>query len=126
MIQLILHLIGDYITQSDWMARNKMHSNVAAIMHATVYALPFLLIGSPLAVFVIWWTHFCIDRFRLAKYVVFAKNWIGCFDYLKPRWEECNGTGYPPGVPAWMAVWLLIIADNTLHLTINCLALKFL
>ncbi len=32
-------------------------------------------------------------------------------------------TGYPSATPAWLAVWLLIIADNTLHLLINHYAL---
>jgi hypothetical protein len=35
------------------------------------------------------------------------------------------GTGYHKDKPPWMAVWLLIIADNTLHLLCNGLALAF-
>ena len=34
-------------------------------------------------------------------------------------------TGFDPETPAWMAVWLLIITDNTLHLSINRLALSY-
>ena len=41
MNQLILHLIGDYVTQSDWMAQNKTKSTWAALCHATVYGAPF-------------------------------------------------------------------------------------
>ena len=90
------------------------------------YTLPFLfLTRSVVALAVICVTHFVIDRWRLARYVVWVKN------YLAPRgsnrpWSECVGTGYPAERPAWLAVWLLIIADNVMHVTINALALAYL
>jgi hypothetical protein len=143
MTQLILHLIGDYVTQSDWMAQNKAKSTWAAFCHATVYSLPFLLIGSLWAFLVIWSTHLLIDRFRLARFVVWAKNIIFSGDFwawacaknrtdrlwsIWPRfnWSNCSSTGYPSDAPPWLAVWLLIAADNTLHLAINALSLHFL
>lgn len=173
MIQLILHLIGDYLTQSDWMAQNKTKHSLPAMAHALVYSLPFLFLTahapSPaLAGMVILVTHFLIDRYRLARYVVWAKNWLGphrmetkpealerakqegrvssggifmpgelgafLYDYDNnprrveptPTWRECSATGYPPERPIWLAVWLLIVADNTLHLAINWAALKWL
>lgn len=148
MEQLILHLLGDYITQSDWMASNKTTSSVPCLVHATVYSLPFLLLTrSPLALFAIWSTHFVIDRYRLAKYVVWAKNVllsprerlsseanVGPHIYthttweLDPKlhWENCKVTGYPSETPVWLATWLMIIADNTMHLTINYLSLRYL
>jgi hypothetical protein len=124
MLQLILHLFGDYVTQSDWMAQNKTKASFPAFAHALAYSLPFLILTrSPLALAVILVTHFLIDRFRLARYVVFAKNFIGA---PWPKWSDCKGTGYPSDRPAWMAVWLLIIADNTIHLAINYAALRWL
>ena len=120
MNQLLLHLIGDYVTQSDWMAQRKTTNTWAAFVHATIYSLPFLLIGTWRAVLVIWSTHLLIDRFRLARFVVFAKNFMG---WPWPEWKNCQATGYPSERPAWMAVWLLIAADNTIHLTINYAAL---
>jgi hypothetical protein len=123
MLQLILHLIGDYVSQSNWMALNKAKNSFAALCHATAYSLPFLLIGNLRAVLVIWATHFLIDRFRLARYVVFAKNYLG---WPWPQWADCHATGYPSGTPAWLAVWLLIAADNTIHLAINYSALRWL
>lgn len=125
MIQLILHLIGDYILQSEWMAQNKTKSTWAALIHATIYALPFALIASPAAWIVIWGTHLVIDRFRLARYVIFVKNFLGAPSTWKP-WAECKATGYHESVPAWMAVWLMIIVDNTLHLCINYLSLGYM
>lgn len=123
MTQLILHLIGDYLTQSDWMALNKTKNSLVALCHTAIYALPFLWIGSFSAVFVIWSTHFFIDRFCLARYVVFAKNFMG---WPWPTWADCKATGYPSDRPLWMTVWLTVIADNTIHLTINWAALRWL
>ena len=82
MEQLILHLIGDYLTQSDWMAQNKTKAFLPAWAHAWVYSTPFLLLCSndnrgTLAFGVIVFSHFFIDRYRLARYVVWAKNWLG-------------------------------------------------
>lgn len=131
MEQLLLHLIGDYVTQSDWMAQNKTKSSWAALCHAFVYSLPFALIASPYGLLVIYTTHFLIDRFRLARYLVFAKN-FSIFHYFEaeawpwPKWEDCKATGYPSGSPAWLSVWLMIIADNTLHLCINYASLRWL
>jgi Protein of unknown function (DUF3307) len=125
MIQLILHLIGDYVTQSDWMAQNKTKSTWAAFCHATVYALPFLAIASLNAWLVIWLTHLIIDRYRLARYVVWAKNFMAPVSDWKP-WAECSGTGYHKDSPPWLSVWLMIAADNTLHLGINYLAIAAL
>lgn len=145
MIQLILHFWGDYLFQSDWAANNKTSNSFACLVHATLYSLPFLLLRPSWAAFaVIFITHFFIDRFRLAKYLVYAKNFLappsaikeiiwrdepelpGQSGHRKLAWSNCKATGYPSETPAWMAVWLMIIADNTLHLTINYLALKYL
>jgi hypothetical protein len=41
-------------------------------------------------------------------------------------WSECSITGYPKEAPPWMAVWLMIAADNTIHLAINELSLTYL
>lgn len=134
MEQFLAHLWGDYIFQGDWMANNKTAKSFAALCHVLSYGVPFFIIGASWwALIVIVGTHFFIDRFRLAKYVVFTKNliapglltaspeWIA-----KYGWENCKGTGYPSETPPFLAVWLLIIADNTLHLTINYLALRYL
>lgn len=124
MEQILLHLIGDYITQTDWMATEKTKRITPAIVHASVYSLPFLLLSPSLAaILVIWGTHFLIDHYRLARYVVFAKNWATNHSL---RWADCSATGYHKDTPPWLAFWLLIIADNTLHLCINYGALRWL
>lgn len=123
MAEIILHLVGDYITQTHWMSVNKTKSSWPAFVHALVYTLPFLLVGSPWACLFILVTHFFIDRFRLARYVVFLKNKATDFSLA---WADANQTGYHKDVPAWLSVWLMIIADNTMHLLCNHLALTFL
>tara|TARA_R100000908_G_scaffold62889_1_gene42667 strand:+ start:205 stop:585 length:381 start_codon:yes stop_codon:yes gene_type:complete len=126
MLQLILHLIGDYLLQSDWMALNKTKCSKAAAAHAVTYSLPFLLIcPSAEAFLVICITHFFIDRFRLARYVVFAKSRLGPKRYWH-KWEDCKETGYHKDVPQWLSLWLLVACDNTIHLLINFLALEYL
>lgn len=132
MEQLILHLIGDYILQSDWMAINKGKRMFPAVCHVTFYSLSFLLIGSTVSVTVIWITHLLIDRFSLARYVVWIKNTI-----LTPIWRVSGSVnfwtdndiakaGFHEDTPNWLRVVLTMIVDNSLHLAINYLALRYL
>lgn len=124
MEQLLLHLIGDYVTQTDWMARNKTRVTLAAASHALVYTLPFaLLTPSPTALAVIGGSHFLIDRFRLARHLAFAKNKLTGWHL---RWDDCQATGFPPDMPAGFAFWLMMMVDNALHLSINYAALRWL
>lgn len=121
--QIVAHLVGDYILQSDWMVREKGSSTLAAIVHVVFYTLPFLLITqSPVALGIIAGTHFVIDRWRLARFLVWAKNrpWPGSHP-----WSECRKTGYPPELPVWMATWLMILVDNILHILINGAAIYY-
>lgn len=133
--QLIAHLVGDYVLQSDWMANEKTRRHLAAAVHALTYAAPFLLLTrSPSALAVIVGTHFVIDRWRLARWVVLAKNlslgpdWgrVTYPDLLMPtsRWDLA--TGSPKERPAFLSVWLLIIVDNLMHVAINAAALRWL
>lgn len=121
--QIVAHLVGDYILQSDWMVREKGSSTMAATVHVVFYTLPFLLITqSPAALAIIAGTHFVIDRWRLARFLIWAKNrpWPGS----RP-WSECRKTGYPPELPVWMATWLMILVDNILHILINGAAIYY-
>lgn len=116
--QLLAHAVGDYILQSHWMATEKTKRSLAAFVHVVTYALPFLLLRpSAIALAVIVGTHFVIDRWRLARFVVWLKNGAR---------GEVTSTGYPSETPPWLAVWLLIIADNIMHVAINAAALAWL
>jgi hypothetical protein len=123
---LIAHGVGDYLLQSHWMATEKTKRWLPAVLHAVTYALPFLILTrSPLALLVIAGTHAVIDRYRLARYVVWLKNQAGPRRF-RPAWADASATGYPSDTPPWLAVWLLIIADNVMHLVINAAALTWL
>lgn len=122
--QLILHAVGDYVTQTDKMAVNKVKSSKWALIHCFVYTAPFYMITqSLLALFVIFSTHFVIDRFRLARYVIFARNKITDWSL---EWEDCKATGFHYDRPPWLAVWLMIIVDNVIHVSINYLSVGYL
>jgi hypothetical protein len=121
--QIIAHFVGDFVLQSDWMANQKSTRSLATLAHASCYLLPFLLItNNPATLAVIGGTHFIIDRFRLARYVIWLRNlpWPGS----RP-WSECRETGFTPGLPPFMAVWLMIIVDNTIHILINGAAITY-
>lgn len=123
---IIAHLVGDYVLQSHWMATEKVKSWWPALVHGFFYTLPFFFITqSPLALLFIGGTHAIIDRYRLAKHLSFAKNFLAPRKFW-PTWSDSKATGYPSETPAWMAVWLMIIADNTLHLLLNIVAVLWL
>lgn len=108
MLQLIAHLIGDYCLQNQWMANNKTSRWSAALVHAFLYTLPFLMVTqSWQALVVIGLTHAVIDRYRLAR------HWLSFYKI---------GIGAPP----FLAVWLLIIVDNTAHIAINYAAILWM
>ncbi len=132
MHELILHLLGDYVLQTEQMAVRKLRSWPWAIIHALVYSLPFLVyLGvingnwtrGLLAWFVIFGTHAVIDRMAIATTICRIKNlvWIGGD---VPEKEE--NTGYGVETPPFIRFWLVVIVDNTLHLIINHIALNYL
>lgn len=123
--QLLAHAVGDYILQSDWMASEKTKKSIAAVAHVATYTLPFLfLTQSIVALAFVAGTHFAIDRWRLARYACWVKNWLGPWPYVP--WKECAATGYAPDRPPWLSVWLLIITDNVMHVILNGVALRWL
>lgn len=120
---VLAHLVGDYLIQSHWMAVEKVNRWWPAIAHGLTYTLPYALVTQSLvALAVIAGSHIVIDRYRLAKHVVWLKNLAAPKAYRAPH----TATGYPEDTPPWLAVWLLIIADNTIHLLINTAAVMWL
>lgn len=122
--QLVAHAVGDYLLQSEWMAREKTRRSFAALVHCLTYVLPFLLLTqNPFTIAIIAGTHFVIDRWHLARYVAWAKNrpWPGSV-----AWSQCRETGFSPDTPSWLAGWLVIIVDNIMHVVINGLALTYI
>ena len=98
---LLAHFIGDYWLQNDIIAKEKVNSDWYAIIHVTLYAIPFYFIVnlSPWLA-IIMTTHFFIDRFRLVNYWIKLINW----DWSESRTQK---------------TWLVIVYDNILHVCIN-------
>lgn len=120
---ILAHLVGDYLIQSHWMAVRKTTAWWPAIAHGLTYTLPYALVTqSVVALAVIAGTHVVIDRYRLARHVVWLKNQLAPKAFRPGH----TATGYPDDTPPWLAFWLLIIADNALHLLINTAAVVWL
>lgn len=146
----LAHLAGDYVVQSHWAAVEKTRAAGPAAVHALTYTACFLPVTRSLrALAVIGGTHYLIDRYRLARHVVWAKNQLAPRSARYPR-SHADGTGYHApgpghsvplgtsvlhrvgphegceavGPPSWLATPLLIAADNTLHLIINRWAVR--
>jgi hypothetical protein len=105
------------------MAAHKVERAGPALAHAISYAACFVPVTRDRrALFVIGATHFVIDRYRLAKYVCWAKNQLVPAVERYP-FDETTPTGYPPK-PHGLEVPLMIAADNAIHLAINGWALR--
>jgi hypothetical protein len=109
---LLAHLVGDYIIQNDWMAKNKVNSfwsgwagvqgDWACTFHCLFYTLSvwaFAWYWMP------WWglllcfaVHWPIDRFRLAR------KWM---ENVSGQRDFANGVFSP---------WSIIVVDNIFHL----------
>lgn len=121
MEQLILHGIGDYIIQTSKWALNKKKSGLYGVwccfIHCFTYSLPFLFIGSPLAVLAIFATHYILDRTNIVSWLISKRDNNG-------NWQE--NFGFPSERPQFISIWLNIITDNLLHIICNYLALRYL
>jgi hypothetical protein len=139
---LIAHLFGDYVLQNHYMANRKTSSSLVCMVHVVLYTACYAVAIGAGAIECSWWalvpiavTHFFIDRFRLAKY------WVQFFGIgvgnstLRQWWCGLTGRGeqnrreaelHPDNAPPFLAVWLLIIVDNSWHLCINAVAIAVL
>ena len=107
MIQLIAHLFGDFVFQTDWMAENKGKFNrigwLSCIIHCMVYTLPFLLITLDWSkILLIFLSHFIVDKFRLAFHYCGFANVGARFDFTN-----------------WLKIYLIFMVDMAVHLGCN-------
>lgn len=113
--QLAAHMCGDYLFQSHAMALGKGRSSRWALAHAVTYGVAFLPVTrDPVALAGVVGAHFVVDRWRLARFVVWAKNGAR---------GPVTATGYPAGTPDGLALGLFVVADNTIHVLLNALVL---
>ncbi len=150
--QLVAHLAGDFVLQSQAMASGKLTSWRWAFVHAAVYSLPFaVLLGltaplerAAIALIVIGGTHAVIDRLALAKRwcVWYGVGFPGIWHRAAVwRWERQHrrdrawiygrpgpwllpARPEPPALPPpCLGTWLIVVVDNTAHLAINATAI---
>lgn len=98
---LIAHLIGDYLIQNDWMARNKKTSTSLCLIHVISYTLVMacFTLWPPTALLIVAVTHFAQDR---TQFVAWYMRVMGQTEFAKPP----------------LAPWSCIIVDNVLHLVV--------
>lgn len=134
--QLFCHVIGDYFLQSDWMALNKSKKTLPCLIHCLIYTSVFLFLTTNFwQLGLIFLSHFVLDRWSLAKYICWIKNFLNPSFKFYP-FEKCKITGYydsfindasePDVRPAFITIWLYIITDNTLHLMCNYFILGYI
>jgi hypothetical protein len=121
---LLSHILGDYFFQTDWMAQNKVKNTLdgweACIIHCLIYTwtvvtgiaiscniTSFTVFGlMSLMVFI---THFPIDKFSLAKYLM---KWKG---------NDLSTFNTNPFMPI-----VYIAIDNGSHLILMALGFHYL
>jgi hypothetical protein len=146
MEQILCHLVGDYILQSDWMALNKSKRSIPCLVHVMIYTSVFLfLTTSWKALLVIGLVHFVLDRWHfIIRRLIWFKNHLSPnFKYVP--FNKCEVTGYYDNIlnevnnkeytteiingnsPRlnYITIWLYIITDNILHLLTNYLAIMY-
>ena len=80
----VVHLIGDFILQNEWMVENKKIKSIVCFVHVLVYLIPFLLTGLQ------WWQilligvqHFAQDRSQ------FVFWWMRVWKKVDPeKWDQ--------------------------------------
>lgn len=127
LLGLLAHVAGDYGLQTSWMAREKLTRFDAAAVHAGAYSVPFvplLALAAPSWQFalagwvVVAGTHAVLDRFRVARTLVWARNQLAP---ARDRYAfaTADAGGFAPGTPAHLSCWLTTIVDNLIHVAIN-------
>lgn len=105
---IVSHLVGDYILQNDYMAKNKKISSAVCGLHAATYILPFAFCGlSAYQLVLIALQHYLQDR---TNFVIWFMSKSGKSDFSK----------------APLAPWSIFVVDNTFHLLWIAIVVGFL
>lgn len=106
-ILLIGHFVGDFLFQTDWMAKYKARRLLPLLVHSSVYTLVIVLFAqlegglSNLGILVIFIGHLILDRGTFVKFWV-----IHIQTATKPNQR-----------------WLSIITDQTFHIILLAVAI---
>lgn len=95
MEQILVHILGDFLIQSDYMALNKSKRTIPCLIHVLIYTACFLLLTTSWkALAVIGVTHFILDRWPIIlRRIIWLKNHMSPFFRYVP-FEKCQATGY--------------------------------
>jgi len=111
---LLLHLIGDYMLQSDKMAVEKTKSHFWAALHSAIHgALFFSILPAWLCAYIAI-THFLIDRYRLSIFWLRLINW---------NFRGGHFLGQDHKKAAAISYLVMIAVDNTMHIICNTFAI---
>ena len=65
---IVAHVVGDWLFQNSWMARNKGRDMRVLIIHVLITGIPFIFIGLSVAqIILIALSHLLIDGYKLGK-----------------------------------------------------------
>lgn len=114
MEQLILHLLGDYILQNDYLAMAKKNKGlggfISCFTHCLLYSIPFgIYTRSWIVGILIGVSHFALDRTTVVTKFLMIRNGV----------KDSSNFGFHPDRPKFISVWLYIITDNCFHIIGN-------
>jgi hypothetical protein len=122
---LLGHLVGDYLLQNDWMAKNKADNNLegwcAAFIHCILYTLAvclFMWNFQLIWIAVVFLSHFPIDKFAFGKWYLKHIKGMEMDDY---RAYLSYGE-----LHAGFTAVIYTVTDNTMHLVLMFLAYKLI
>ena len=125
MFELLLgHLAGDYLLQTDWMAKNKSGNDLAgwlaAFIHCILYTFAVCLFMSNFQLIwiaVVFCSHFFIDKFAFGKWYLKNIKGMEMDDYRREYHGELH---------AGFTAVVYTVTDNTMHLILMWSAYKLL
>jgi hypothetical protein len=137
MFEMLLgHLTGDYLLQNQFMALNKSKNTFngwfAAIVHCILYTFAvclFMWNFQPIWIFVVFCSHFFIDKFGFAEiYMKYVKG-NGLRDYINEANRNSNYQNNDVGqdmITGGFKAVVYTLTDNTMHLILMWGAYKLI
>ncbi len=119
------HLVGDFLCQNDWMALNKTKpgwmGTLAALVHCIIYTVAMCEVmqdwrASWMAL--VFLSHYPIDRYRLADYLIKWKGNKTVTAFLDNRHWNDDHQVRTLAIEAGFNAVVYVAIDNTLHLLI--------
>ena len=111
---LLGHLVGDWMLQNEWMARNKQRHwfNSAILVHCTVYTGTLLL--------ALWWADQAnpAPPYLLFSVMVFLSHWLIDAGRLADRWGRLLRQS--------RFHFVQIMVDQTMHLLVLAVLVELL